>query len=139
MTARRSARPAGVLASGAAPGGPAVSFAGVTRSFGRSRAVDEVSLSAGPGIVALLGPNGAGKSTLLRIAATVLAPDRGEVRLLGLDPQALRTRAATSCPSGRDPARTSGSRSGAGSATSRRRLGSTPASRRSTWSTTSRC
>jgi len=47
-----------------------------------------VSLTTGPGILGLLGPNGAGKTTLLRIAATVLAPTEGEVRLLGLDPSA---------------------------------------------------
>jgi ABC-2 type transport system ATP-binding protein len=45
-----------------------------------------VDLSAGRGVTGLLGPNGAGKTTLLRILATVLAPDRGRLRLLGRDP-----------------------------------------------------
>jgi ABC-2 type transport system ATP-binding protein len=58
----------------------------LTKAYGRTRAVDEVSLSTGPGVIGLLGPNGAGKTTLLRMAATVLAPDAGELRLLGLDP-----------------------------------------------------
>ena len=58
----------------------------LSKSFGRTRAVDGVSLAAGPGVIGLLGPNGAGKTTLLRMAATVLAPDSGELRLLGLDP-----------------------------------------------------
>ena len=58
----------------------------LTKTFGRTRAVDEVTLSSGPGVIGLLGPNGAGKTTLLRMAATVLAPDAGELRLLGLDP-----------------------------------------------------
>ncbi|WP_296605891.1 ATP-binding cassette domain-containing protein [Nocardioides sp.] len=58
----------------------------LTKAFGRTRAVDGVSLSAGPGVIGLLGPNGAGKTTLLRMAATVLAPDAGRLRVLGLDP-----------------------------------------------------
>ena len=63
-----------------------IELAEVTKSYGRRRAVDGISLSAGPGVVGLLGPNGAGKTTLLRMIATVLAPDSGELRLLGLDP-----------------------------------------------------
>ena len=63
-----------------------IELAEVTKSYGRRRAVDGISLSAGSGVVGLLGPNGAGKTTLLRMIATVLAPDSGELRLLGLDP-----------------------------------------------------
>src|SRR5258705_11600612 len=59
---------------------------GATKSFGRTTALDSVDLEAGPGVTGLLGPNGAGKTTLLRIIATVLAPDRGAVTLLGRDP-----------------------------------------------------
>src|SRR5258707_1019659 len=59
---------------------------GATKSFGRTTALDSIDLEAGPGVTGLLGPNGAGKTTLLRIIATVLAPDRGTVTLLGLDP-----------------------------------------------------
>jgi ABC-2 type transport system ATP-binding protein len=59
---------------------------GVTKSFGRTTALDGVDLEAGPGVTGLLGPNGAGKTTLLRMIATVLAPDRGTVTLLGRDP-----------------------------------------------------
>ena len=58
----------------------------VAKSFGGTRAVDGVSLTAGRGIIGLLGPNGAGKTTLLRMVATVLAPDAGRLRLLDLDP-----------------------------------------------------
>ena len=63
-----------------------VELADLTRRFGRTRAVDGVSLQAGPGVVGLLGPNGAGKTSLLRMMATVLPPTSGTLRLLGRDP-----------------------------------------------------
>ena len=58
----------------------------VTRKFGRNKAVDEVSLTVGPGVFGLLGPNGAGKTSLLRMLATVLPPSSGTLRLLDRDP-----------------------------------------------------
>jgi ABC-2 type transport system ATP-binding protein len=63
-----------------------IALDGLTKRFGGTRAVDDVSLGAGRGVIGLLGPNGAGKTTLLRMVATVLAPDAGRLRLLGLDP-----------------------------------------------------
>ena len=63
-----------------------VAVTDLAHSFGRHRALDGVSLTARPGVTGLLGPNGAGKTTLLRVLATVLAPQSGRVRLLGLDP-----------------------------------------------------
>lgn len=63
-----------------------VDLDGITHSFGRHTALEDVSLHVGAGVFGLLGPNGAGKSTLLRIMATVLKPKRGEVRLLGMNP-----------------------------------------------------
>jgi ABC-type multidrug transport system ATPase subunit len=60
----------------------------ITRSFGKNRAVDNVSLEAGPGVFGLLGPNGAGKTSLLRMLATVLPPSSGQLRLLDRDPRA---------------------------------------------------
>lgn len=52
----------------------------VSKAFGRTRALDRVSLSIAPGqIVAVLGANGAGKTTLLRMVAGLLRPDQGEV------------------------------------------------------------
>jgi ABC-2 type transport system ATP-binding protein len=64
----------------------------VRRRFGRTTALDGLTLEVGAGVTGLLGPNGAGKTTLLRILATVLAPDSGDVRVLGLDPQDSRER-----------------------------------------------
>jgi heme exporter protein A len=56
-------------------------FVEVTRTFGRRRALNRVSLMADAGTnTALHGHNGAGKSTLLAIAATLLQPTSGTVR-----------------------------------------------------------
>jgi heme exporter protein A len=58
----------------------------VSRTFGRRRALNRVSLVAEAGtITALLGPNGAGKSTLLSIAAMLLRPTSGRVEYGGTD------------------------------------------------------
>jgi len=58
----------------------------LTKRFGTTRAVDAIDLAVGAGVVGVLGPNGAGKTTLLRMIATVLEPDDGTLRVLGLDP-----------------------------------------------------
>jgi ABC-2 type transport system ATP-binding protein len=55
----------------------------VEKRFGSLRAVEDVTLDLSPGIIGLLGPNGAGKTTLMRMVATVLAPDRGRIEILG--------------------------------------------------------
>ncbi len=65
---------------------------GIVKRFGRTRALDGVSFETGPGITGLLGPNGAGKTTLLRILATVMAPNEGEVRILGRNPASPKER-----------------------------------------------
>ena len=67
---------------------------GVTKAYGSTVALSDVTLTIGPGVTGFLGPNGAGKTTLLRMLATVLAPDRGELRLLGEDPRSQQGRLA---------------------------------------------
>lgn len=58
----------------------------LTRRFGRTIAVDDLSLAIEAGeAVALFGPNGAGKTTFMRLCATLLRPTRGRVRILGID------------------------------------------------------
>ena len=64
----------------------------VQKRFARTQALDGVSFSMGDGVTGLLGPNGAGKTTLLRLLATVLSPDAGSLRMLGLDPSNAKDR-----------------------------------------------
>jgi heme exporter protein A len=67
-----------------APTSQAVEVSGVSRTFGRRRAVDGVDLSLDSGdCLALFGPNGAGKTTLLRVIAGLLRPTSGSVRVGG--------------------------------------------------------
>lgn len=58
----------------------------LTRQYGRTLALDHVSLDVASGITGLLGPNGAGKTTLLSILATVSSPDSGQLQVLGWNP-----------------------------------------------------
>src|SRR5882672_4531329 len=51
----------------------------------RLRALDDVTLDVGPGVLGLLGPNGAGKFTLMRILATITRPSEGDVAWNGAD------------------------------------------------------
>jgi ABC-2 type transport system ATP-binding protein len=63
---------------------PVLQVTGLVRRFGDHIAVDEVSFEIAPGeTYGLLGPNGAGKTTTISMIAGLLAPDAGEVALLG--------------------------------------------------------
>ena len=67
-----------------------LSVAGLTKTYGRLVAVDQLSFGVLPGeILALLGPNGAGKTTTLLCLAGLLRPDAGRIELNGqvLGPQ----------------------------------------------------
>ncbi len=58
----------------------------VTKSFGATPVLRDVSLGVAPGsLTALLGPSGGGKSTLLRVIAGLERPDSGTVLISGAD------------------------------------------------------
>ncbi len=59
---------------------------GVTKRYGKTEALHDVSFTARSGTVtALLGPNGAGKTTMVRILSTLARPDAGTARVCGYD------------------------------------------------------
>jgi ABC-2 type transport system ATP-binding protein len=60
----------------------------VTKAYGTSRALDDVTLALHEGeILALLGPNGAGKTTAVALLLGLRRPDSGLARLFGRDPR----------------------------------------------------
>ena len=60
-----------------------MTLATVSRWYGNVVAVNDVTMTIGPGVTGLLGPNGAGKSTLIHMMAGFLAPSSGSVALDG--------------------------------------------------------
>jgi ABC-2 type transport system ATP-binding protein len=73
------------------PASPAVEIDGLVMAYGEKVAVDGLSLQVARGsITAVLGPNGAGKTTTLETCEGYRTPQRGTVRVLGLDPQRQR-------------------------------------------------
>ena len=68
-----------------AEGDPVVTLEGVTVTYGQNRALRDVTSSFAAGAVGLLGPNGAGKSTMIKSLLGFIVPERGRLRVLGLD------------------------------------------------------
>ncbi len=69
---------------------------GISKAFGQTVAVRQLSLEAAPGeVIGLLGPNGAGKTTAIRVMTTIYAPDSGTFVVDGIPftkPSAVRRR-----------------------------------------------
>ena len=83
MTARA---PAATGSGDPSPSADAVVVSELTKRFGETVALDAVSFTVAPGeLFGFIGPDGAGKTTLFRILTTLLVPDAGEARVLGLD------------------------------------------------------
>ena len=63
-----------------------IEISNITKRFGALTAVDDVSFSVGRGeVLGFLGPNGAGKSTTMKMVTGFLTPDRGTIRIGGVD------------------------------------------------------
>ena len=81
-----AALPEARVAASVGTGASALIVKGVTKAFGETRAVDGIDLTVPAGIFyGLVGPNGAGKTTTLSMIAGLLRPDRGSIRVNGVD------------------------------------------------------
>ena len=64
----------------------AIESSGVTKSFGATLALNDITFSVNESeIFGFIGPDGAGKTTLFRIITTLLVPDKGNMKVLGMD------------------------------------------------------
>jgi len=70
---------------GAGAAGNVLELEGVTKDYGRRRALDSVTTTVQSGVVGLLGPNGAGKSTLIKTVLSLVRLNAGSARVLGHD------------------------------------------------------
>lgn len=78
---------------------PRLEFARVSKWYGSVTALMDVSFQVGAEVVGLVGRNGVGKTTLMKLAAGLLQPSQGEVRVLGLTAGSRAARAALGfCP-----------------------------------------
>ena len=57
----------------------------LTKVYGEQKAVDDISFTAGPGVLGFLGPNGAGKSTTMKILTGYIPQSSGTAKVDGFD------------------------------------------------------
>ncbi len=63
-----------------------IEASGISKKFGNTQALKDISFEVSEGeIFGFIGPDGAGKTTLFRIIATLLIPDKGNMKVMGLD------------------------------------------------------
>ncbi|MGA7766502.1 MAG: ABC transporter ATP-binding protein [Candidatus Sulfotelmatobacter sp.] len=66
---------------------PAIQIENLSYAYGRAEAVHDLTLTVQPGrCYGLFGRNGAGKTTTMKCLLNLLRPQRGQVRMFGLDP-----------------------------------------------------
>jgi ABC-2 type transport system ATP-binding protein len=82
MPSTEAAPPAGAAVTDT----PVIEIRGLTMVYpGEVTALDGLTVSFAPGVTGLVGANGAGKSTLIKILLGLIAPTRGQARVLGRD------------------------------------------------------
>ena len=65
---------------------PAIRITKLSHHYGDRTALNEISFEVAAGeIFILVGPNGGGKTTLFRVLSTLIAPQSGEIQILGCD------------------------------------------------------
>lgn len=62
-----------------------ISVQNLTKLYGTQKAVDDISFTAGPGVLGFLGPNGAGKSTTMKMLTGFIPPSAGTAMVCGFD------------------------------------------------------
>jgi ABC-2 type transport system ATP-binding protein len=64
----------------------AIESSGIFKSFGSTKALEDISFSVNESeIFGFVGPDGSGKTTLFRIITSLLLPDKGSMKVLGMD------------------------------------------------------
>jgi len=58
---------------------------GITKTYGKIKALSALSVTLPHGSIGLLGPNGAGKTTMIRSLLGLIALDAGQGQVLGMD------------------------------------------------------
>lgn len=77
---------------------PVISVRGISKTFGKVKACNNVNIDIYPGeIHALLGENGAGKSTLINILSGVYSPDRGNIKVKGREKNFVSPKDSAKC------------------------------------------